>query len=57
MVLEAKLGYGRNGGDEEHSRHCCCWYVASLPVTALVAACVVEPRSLLSRGARTFAAS
>jgi hypothetical protein len=56
MVLEAKLGYGRNGGDEEHSRHCCCWYVASLPVTALVAACVVEPRSL-SRGARTFAAS
>ena len=28
MVLEAKLGYGRNGGDEEHSRHCCGWYVS-----------------------------
>jgi hypothetical protein len=27
MVLEAKLGYGRNGRDEEYYRHCCGWYV------------------------------
>ena len=31
MVLEAKLGYGRNGRDEEYYRYCRGWYVPPRP--------------------------
>ena len=31
MVLEAKLGYGQNGRDEEYYRYCRSWYVPPRP--------------------------